>query len=225
MISTHTVEALISFLVLAIAYAAIGSLAGYFQTFMATKMGDDTAEREGFLTLNPLMHIDPIGMFFLLYFGVGWTQHIPINPYNLRSPARLAWAYLSQVCVYLAVAFVALVQLELIFGSKVPMVMSYTSALTVFNAVYPQAHSAILVIGLLLVTCIYLSVLLAVLDIIFVGTRVLFHIYLPEAAENQLILFLVSFLAIIFFGDALKFYILVGIQSASTAVAHLFGAV
>ena len=52
-------------------------------------MGDDTAEREGRITLNPLPHIDPIGtvlfplmqMFTTLPF-LGWAKPTPYNPAN-----------------------------------------------------------------------------------------------------------------------------------------------
>ena len=48
--------------------------------------GDSTAEREGRLTLNPLAHLDPIGMIPLLLFGFGWAKPVPFNPYNLKNP-------------------------------------------------------------------------------------------------------------------------------------------
>lgn len=56
-------------------------------------LGDDTAERQGRLTLNPLAHIDPIGTFLLPLMGVpfGWARPVPVNPmqfthkYSLRT--------------------------------------------------------------------------------------------------------------------------------------------
>jgi Zn-dependent protease len=57
-------------------------------------LGDDTAKREGRLTLNPIAHIDPIGTIFLplilliLTFGqgpiFGWAKPVPINPLNFK---------------------------------------------------------------------------------------------------------------------------------------------
>ncbi|MFT3710390.1 MAG: site-2 protease family protein [Archangium sp.] len=48
----------------------------------ALKLGDDTAAREGRLTLNPLSHIDPIGTVLLPLFGIplGWAKPVPVNP-------------------------------------------------------------------------------------------------------------------------------------------------
>lgn len=53
---------------------------------LAAKLqGDDTAERAGRLTLNPLVHIDPIGFIAVLVAGFGWSKPVPYNPYNLRN--------------------------------------------------------------------------------------------------------------------------------------------
>lgn len=48
--------------------------------------GDQTAEREGRLTLNPLAHLDVMGFIPMLLFGFGWAKPVPYNPYNLKSP-------------------------------------------------------------------------------------------------------------------------------------------
>jgi Zn-dependent protease len=48
--------------------------------------GDLTAEREGRLTLNPLSHIDLMGLIPLFLFGFGWAKPVPFNPYNLKNP-------------------------------------------------------------------------------------------------------------------------------------------
>ena len=53
---------------------------------VAKLKGDETAEREGRLTLNPLAHLDLIGFIPLLLFGFGWAKPVPFNPYNLKNP-------------------------------------------------------------------------------------------------------------------------------------------
>src|SRR3989338_11302393 len=66
----------------------------YCHGWMAHQLGDDTAERAGRLTLNPISHIDPVGsvilplMLLILNspFLFGWAKPVPYNPYNLRSP-------------------------------------------------------------------------------------------------------------------------------------------
>ena len=65
--------------------------------WMAWKCGDDTARLQGRVSLNPLVHIDPIGtvvmpllMIFLLppsvgRFLVGWAKPVPVKLSNLRN--------------------------------------------------------------------------------------------------------------------------------------------
>ena len=53
--------------------------------YSALKMGDHTAEKAGRLTLNPLKHIDPIGLVALYVFRIGWAKPVPINPYNFKN--------------------------------------------------------------------------------------------------------------------------------------------
>ena len=58
----------------------------FSHALVARWRGDTTAERAQRLTLNPLAHIDPVGLIPLLLFGFGWAKPVPFNPYNFRSP-------------------------------------------------------------------------------------------------------------------------------------------
>jgi len=46
--------------------------------YAAYKLGDDTPVRQGRLTLNPLDHIDPLGIAMLLFANIGWGK--PVQP-------------------------------------------------------------------------------------------------------------------------------------------------
>ena len=48
-------------------------------------LGDNTAKVRGRLTLNPIKHIDPIGLFTLLVFKFGWAKPVPFNPLNFKN--------------------------------------------------------------------------------------------------------------------------------------------
>jgi Zn-dependent protease len=50
--------------------------------YSAYRLGDDTAARQGRLTLNPLAHIDWVGSVLLPLMGVpfGWAKPVPVNP-------------------------------------------------------------------------------------------------------------------------------------------------
>jgi len=54
----------------------------------ANRLGDPTARFAGRITLNPLVHLDPLGTLMLLFTGFGWGKPVPFDPYNLRDPHR-----------------------------------------------------------------------------------------------------------------------------------------
>ena len=64
--------------------------------WMAWRLGDDTSKALGRLSLNPLVHLDPIGTVVLPLMGVpfGWAKPVPVNPFNLRNP-RVADFWIS----------------------------------------------------------------------------------------------------------------------------------
>jgi Zn-dependent protease len=57
----------------------------FSHAWAANELGDDTAARRGRLTLNPLAHVDPMGMVVMLLIGFGWGKPTPVNPYRLRN--------------------------------------------------------------------------------------------------------------------------------------------
>ena len=56
--------------------------------YIAYRLGDHTAARNGRLTLNPLAHLDPIGSLMILFVGFGWARPVPVNPVNFVNPRR-----------------------------------------------------------------------------------------------------------------------------------------
>ncbi len=63
--------------------------------WMADRLGDSTARYQGRISLNPLVHIDPMGtIIFPLILAIigapvfGWAKPVPVNPYYLRNPRR-----------------------------------------------------------------------------------------------------------------------------------------
>jgi Zn-dependent protease len=64
----------------------------FAHAWAARRLGDDTAERMGRYTLNPLAHMDPIGTFFLPVFTnipFGWAKPVPVNPARFRRDVRM----------------------------------------------------------------------------------------------------------------------------------------
>lgn len=62
----------------------------FFHAWSAMKFGDNTAKDMGRLTLNPLAHLDLMGVIVMVIsnFSFGWAKPVPVNPYNLRDPRK-----------------------------------------------------------------------------------------------------------------------------------------
>lgn len=56
----------------------------YAHARAAVAMGDPTPKFLGRLTLNPIPHIDPIGMILLFIAGFGWAKPVEVNSRNFR---------------------------------------------------------------------------------------------------------------------------------------------
>lgn len=52
----------------------------YAHARVAVYLGDPTPRYEGRLTLNPVAHLDPIGLIMLWLFKFGWAKPVPIDP-------------------------------------------------------------------------------------------------------------------------------------------------
>jgi Zn-dependent protease len=60
----------------------------YAHAYVAHRYGDDTAQKNGRLSLNPLRHLDPLGTIMIFLVQFGWAKPVPVNPYNLRNPKK-----------------------------------------------------------------------------------------------------------------------------------------
>ncbi len=56
--------------------------------FAAYKLGDPTARNMGRMTVNPIKHIDPIGLICMALFSFGWAKPVPVNPRNFNNYRR-----------------------------------------------------------------------------------------------------------------------------------------
>jgi Zn-dependent protease len=103
----------------------------YGHAWTAWKCGDDTARLQGRVSLNPVVHIDPIGtvalpllMIFMPGAGrflIGWAKPVPVNPHNLNQPRRddiLVTMAGPGMNLLLAVGLVALAKACIVFHSE-----------------------------------------------------------------------------------------------------------
>lgn len=56
--------------------------------WVAERCGDPTARNMGRVTLNPVRHIDPLGILCMLVLGIGWAKPVPVDPRNFRHQRR-----------------------------------------------------------------------------------------------------------------------------------------
>ena len=90
---------MILFFVWILAFAVAITIHEYAHAWMADKLGDPTARIQGRLSLNPLVHYDPIGTTLLLVLVIlralgapvipfGWAKPVRYDPFNLKDPRR-----------------------------------------------------------------------------------------------------------------------------------------
>ena len=165
----------------------------FAHAWSANKCGDDTARLLGRMTLNPVVHIDPIGtiLFPLMamvlsggFFLFGWAKPVPVNPSHFHNYKRDdIIVSLSGIASNLLIALIA------------------ASALRSIYAVggFPFAVPIVFILQYLM----YINVILAVFNMVPIppldGSRVLYH-YLPmEVAQRFQRLEQYGFVILIFF--------------------------
>ena len=140
--------------------------------FVAYRLGDDTAKRMGRLTLNPIRHIDLLGLVMMVAFKFGWAKPVPVNMYKFKDPKRgMAITALAGPVSNIIIGCIFL----FIFGFfYIPLDTAGTPlADSVFEMLYVTA---------------YLSLALAVFNIVPVppldGSKVLFSLMSDEKYER-----------------------------------------
>ena len=55
---------------------------------VAYRLGDTTAKEAGRLSLNPIRHMDWMGLLMMVVFHFGWAKPVPVNMYRFKNPKR-----------------------------------------------------------------------------------------------------------------------------------------
>ncbi|NJJ36127.1 site-2 protease family protein [Clostridioides difficile] len=61
------------------------SIHEFGHAYSAYLLGDDTAKSYGRMTLNPVRHVDPIGLLAMFILRIGWAKPVPVNPNNFKN--------------------------------------------------------------------------------------------------------------------------------------------
>ncbi|MGE0206330.1 MAG: hypothetical protein AB7R69_00605 [Candidatus Babeliales bacterium] len=215
-----------------LAYTFSATTAGYFQAWAARKLGDSAPEQEGFLTWSPLVHIDPLGAFCLLFFGIGWGKFMPLHPEHLRSKFRVLLLFLAKPAAYMGIAFFALLSLLRFFGLHALSVVLYmisaeSMSLRPLAELYPTHSSFTLALALILFMLVYIGILFAVLNLIIGCLRFLTFTSLERyfnLQEGDFASLLLSFLLILLLARPLKLLVVYTIYTLAYYGAPFIGA-
>lgn len=131
-------------------------------------LGDRTAKNDGRLSLNPLRHIDPIGLILMVVAHFGWAKPVMIDPRNFKHPKRdMAITAAAGPISNLLLALVALFFASLLF----PVVLAHPDSIPLYWLYMLFLYIASLSVGM----CVFNIIPISPLD----GSKVLFGI-LPE---------------------------------------------
>ena len=76
----------------------------------AYRLGDNTAKRMGRLSLNPLKHVDLMGLIMMALFRFGWAKPVPVDMRNFKNPkAGMALTALAGPVSNVVLAYAAVV--------------------------------------------------------------------------------------------------------------------
>ena len=164
----------------AIAIALVTGIAfhEFSHAWAANELGDDTAAKQGRLTLNPLAHLDPVGTILLFIVGIGWGKPTPVNPYRLSVGVKRGNMLVALAGPLSNFVFAFVASIPLIFGWVEPVS---------FDSIASASGSQVLGTFLLLIA--FLNVILGVFNLIPIhpldGFKVLLGV-LPDELSRPL---------------------------------------
>ncbi|MBQ9634523.1 MAG: site-2 protease family protein [Schwartzia sp.] len=178
----------------------------YAHARVAVAMGDFTPKMMGRLTLNPMAHIDPIGLVVLLIARFGWAKPVVINPHNFHDRKKgeilvaLAGPAMNFLLAFLALGVMIFLthtmRIEMSYGLRAVLwlIVVYNINFGIFNLIpLPPLDGSRILMAVLPYEMQYRFAALErysmIIFIIFIATPILGYILVPIA---QLLLGLFS---------------------------------
>lgn len=129
----------------------------FAHAYVADRLGDRTARAAGRLTLNPLVHIDILGLILLFIAGFGWARPVPVNPYNFRGNMKegmllvsLAGPVSNFLVACAAAGLLAVFSHNLVLSTLLKTIIYINIVLAVFNLIpIPPLDGSKILAGLL----------------------------------------------------------------------------
>lgn len=187
----------------------------FAHAFAADKLGDDTPRRQNRLNLNPLSHIDPIGLFMLMFVHFGWGKPVEINPTNFnRKRSMSAQEAIVALAGPVTNIIIAIILTIILF------------AISTFASAFVLSQAGILVI-LALQMAISVNIGLGIFNLVPLppldGSKILLH-FLPYNAKEWFInnkqIFYIIFI-VMWFTNLISYIIAPVINLASAGIYSL----
>lgn len=236
MLNMQTTELLITTLTFFLAYLVSVTISGSFRAWVAEKMGDETGAALGFLSFNPFVHVDMLGLLFLVVFFFGWGRYVPINHFNIEDPYRrlkIAAAYFSDTIIHFFSALIGIILLIVAVGPQMLLfaqqMIRHRSAMSHFFLVqsFPFLPSLTLTLSFIVIAFIYLNVILGVLTLIMNSCSVGMIVIMDRSNDyqevNHYLVMLIPMALIFFFSEPLRIVAIQLIAQAGFGISRAIG--
>ena len=205
--------------------------------WMSSRFGDDLARSQGRISLNPLVHIDPIGTllfpaiaFFTHVPLIGWAKATPVNPLAWREKRKAnLWVSAAGVICNFLMAIVAGIAIRLLYSFGIIDVGDGQ------NLLIPVVSSSMMAVGAvsLLETFFIINVMLGVFNLLPIpaldGSGILSSLLPPAFEEGMeqvqqfgfLLLFVAVFTGVV--GKILGFFLPIAVNLVFFGTGIRFG--
>lgn len=205
--------------------------------WMSSRFGDDLARSQGRISLNPLVHIDPIGTllfpaiaFFTHVPLIGWAKSTPVNPLAWRDKRKAnLWVSAAGVICNFIMAIVAGIAIRLLYSFGIIDVGDGQ------NLLIPVASGSMVAVGAvsLLETFFIINVMLGIFNLLPIppldGSGILSSLLPPSFEEGMeqvqqfgfLLLFVAVFTGVV--GKILGFFLPIAVNLVFFGTGIRFG--
>lgn len=170
-------DSILQFIILAPPLLLALTVHEFAHGYVAFRLGDPTAQREGRLTLNPLKHLDPLGTIAFFIFHFGWAKPVPVNPAYFKDPRKdMFWVALAGPVTNLILAVISALMTKAVWllAKTIPYSALGEAILVPLNSVLVAS------VWINLVLCIFNFLPIPPLD----GSRILAGILPPDLARS-----------------------------------------